>query len=1062
MEHSIDHNALRPNNGTPLGMRVLGCCHWWLWRSNGALASCHRVSDVPVSTWGMPRKIGFVVLSSSGHEGDFRAEELMVHAPTVHGWRSARFCSYPQQITLQLMERSRVRKLQLLAHQYLISAKVEFHIGDSLPDPAQHTGPPCPLHRLGYVSLSDNEKTGYKARELKSVHVDAIGTYLRVTLHRNHANRYNYYSQVALVAINVLGDSLDANAFNTIPSREQLIEHYLHSTQLDSALDGTHTGKCESISPLDDLAFDMYQDPEVAHIIRLLDQRKQDAARQERFELARALKQAIADLQKVGERLGRYDVEKRSALEKEDYELARKRTEQMEEYRGKVYHQLQVHDLLDMAAMQTLLSTELSPSQGSPSQPALPIGLEGDQPDHHPAAQPRGPLGGPPPARQGVSKPRRLIQSPKKAKKAPPRRGGSERATPGPDPRSVSLASQDLDQDQPGRAGSGPHSDVPRIDVPSVPHEDRPLPALWRTSGPAEVLPPRPAAENSPGPSHSPGSPRASPTLPGGTSEAEPLSEQAQREAGLPLEVFGEGLVAGAYSKNWAHRERALEAVCDKLRGVGPGTSKEERRNLMRAAVFLVKRALLDKLSPVFQAALRLLALLLGQVIPASGLGRAELTHCLEQTWPSLQARSWDPARRVRATAVAFILDMAQWKEVRALQVVPAELSRPLKASSPARRALGRTELLEKALAQLGTERSGFAPGDVMKFCRAALEHGAAEVREAAVRVVLSVYRTHPAPVLQALPTGDAAARRSVLYKRLFDAFARLDGGARGGTPRGDAGPEDGEREREQIRSLQGQLAALKELTEKDSAEGPALDVKAPSGPKEAPSGPKEAPSGPKEAPSDPREAPQAGPPTEADKVSQKKLLAVEQAGVGDLDNLCIFCGKRDEAFTEDQLDLHYWKHCPMLRRCEECRQVVEIASLTEHLLGECESRARFSQCPRCSEALPTQELARHAQGPACNPPAPGKGSNHCPLCHNNFIPGEKAWKAHLMGREGCKQNSRRAVGSQTTQPVQGKAVGGARLRQAWSDGARSKAVKRTSRIPALEPRAPRARASQR
>uniref|UniRef100_A0A8C5F8S5 Centrosomal protein 104 n=1 Tax=Gadus morhua TaxID=8049 RepID=A0A8C5F8S5_GADMO len=781
----------------------------------------------------MPRKIGFVVLSSSGHEGDFRAEELMVHAPTVHGWRSARFCSYPQQITLQLMERSRVRKLQLLAHQYLISAKVEFHIGDSLPDPAQHTGPPCPLHRLGYVSLSDNEKTGYKARELKSVHVDAIGTYLRVTLHRNHANRYNYYSQV---------DPPPGN-----PSREQLIEHYLHSTQLDSALDGTHTGKCESISPLDDLAFDMYQDPEVAHIIRLLDQRKQDAARQERFELARALKQAIADLQKVGERLGRYDVEKRSALEKEDYELARKRTEQMEEYRGKVYHQLQVHDLLDMAAMQTLvrtgqrydrtLSTELSPSQGSPSQPALPIGLEGDQPDHHPAAQPRGPLGGPPPARQGVSKPRRLIH----------------------------------------------------------------------------------------------------PTLPGGTSEAEPLSEQAQREAGLPLEVFGEGLVAGAYSKNWAHRERALEAVCDKLRGVGPGTSKEERRNLMRAAVFLVKRALLDKLSPVFQAALRLLALLLGQVIPASGLGRAELTHCLEQTWPSLQARSWDPARRVRATAVAFILDMAQWKEVRALQVVPAELSRPLKASSPARRALGRTELLEKALAQLGTERSGFAPGDVMKFCRAALEHGAAEVREAAVRVVLSVYRTHPAPVLQALPTGDAAARRSVLYKRLFDAFARLDGGARGGTPRqGDAGPEDGEREREQIRSLQGQLAALKELTV-----GGAVP---------------------------PREPPPPPPPP----------------------SLCIFCGKRDEAFTEDQLDLHYWKHCPMLRRCEECRQVVEIASLTEHLLGECESRARFSQCPRCSEALPTQELARHAQGPACNPPAPGKGSNHCPLCHNNFIPGEK------------------------------------------------------------------------
>lgn len=122
---------------------------------------------------------------------------------------------------------------------------------------------------------------------------------------------------------------------------------------------------------------------------------------------------------------------------------------------------------------------------------------------------------------------------------------------------------------------------------------------------------------------------------------------------------------------------------------------------------------------------------------------------------------------------------------------------------------------------------------------------------------------------------------------------------------------------------------------------------------------------------------------------------------------MCIFCGKKDESFTEDGLDLHYWKHCPMLRRCDECRQVgsyiskafslfnflnlnccliatsvtpqnivfvsllcsqvVEIASLTEHLLGECENRSKFSQCPRCSEAVAAEDLTRHVQGPTCN-----------------------------------------------------------------------------------------------
>lgn len=38
--------------------------------------------------------------------------------------------------------------------------------------------------------------------------------------------------------------------------------------------------------------------------------------------------------------------------------------------------------------------------------------------------------------------------------------------------------------------------------------------------------------------------------------------------------------------------------------------------------------------------------------------------------------------------------------------------------------------------------------------------------------------------------------------------------------------------------------------------------------------------------------------------------------------SLCIFCGERSAAFTEEGLDLHYWKHCLMLTRCGCCRQV--------------------------------------------------------------------------------------------------------------------------------------------
>jgi hypothetical protein len=43
-------------------------------------------------------------------------------------------------------------------------------------------------------------------------------------------------------------------------------------------------------------------------------------------------------------------------------------------------------------------------------------------------------------------------------------------------------------------------------------------------------------------------------------------------------------------------------------------------------------------------------------------------------------------------------------------------------------------------------------------------------------------------------------------------------------------------------------------------------------------------------------------------------------------DKTCIFCAEHDEKFDGQGLDLHYWKHCPMLKRCERCKMVVEIS----------------------------------------------------------------------------------------------------------------------------------------
>jgi centrosomal protein CEP104 len=110
------------------------------------------------------------------------------------------------------------------------------------------------LYYSRFVELSSNDKTQHKARELKSVYVDGEGTFLKLILHKNYVNKYNLSNQISLIAINVIGSE---------------IAEYIRNNEMDKS-----GKKSDFISPLDDLAFAMYQDPEVSQIIKALDRKK--------------------------------------------------------------------------------------------------------------------------------------------------------------------------------------------------------------------------------------------------------------------------------------------------------------------------------------------------------------------------------------------------------------------------------------------------------------------------------------------------------------------------------------------------------------------------------------------------------------------------------------------------------------------------------------------------------------------------------------------------------------------------------------------------------------------
>lgn len=51
---------------------------------------------------------------------------------------------------------------------------------------------------LGYITLSDNQSTGFKSRELKSANVPkCLISFIKLKLHKNHNNSYNINNQVS-------------------------------------------------------------------------------------------------------------------------------------------------------------------------------------------------------------------------------------------------------------------------------------------------------------------------------------------------------------------------------------------------------------------------------------------------------------------------------------------------------------------------------------------------------------------------------------------------------------------------------------------------------------------------------------------------------------------------------------------------------------------------------------------------------------------------------------------------------------------------------------------------
>lgn len=450
------------------------------------------------------------------------------------------------------------------------------------------------------------------------------------------------------------------------------------------------------------------------------------------------------------------------------------------------------------------------------------------------------------------------------------------------------------------------------------------------------------------------------------------MSLKDRQEAALPIEVFGLRLVQKLYSKNFIQREEAFKEMQRFLERYNSRRSRHSPEDVLKAVTFLLQRGVRDKVLSVFIQALNTMQILFTRFTIVQRISKGDVTVAVNKTVPRILYRTGDTAPRVKTVAADFLLEMGDYEDVKAVQAMLHIILRPFSESTNPRLAQGRCELVEQLVARFPPlSHSDPLFEHMMAFAIRALSHPSLQVREVAEQILLSLYRLLGTPVRQCLVPESTKTTRNFTYKKVFEEFEKID-----------KEPTSAQRQPRRQRSASadspssgsGRRDFVKELA-----------------------------------------APSSRSLQEIPKLSSQQ----EGAGGGaafNLDNvlylsscrMCMFCEETNDKFNAETLNYHYWTECPMLMLCYNCKQVVEISGLTRHLLEECVSRTQYRLCIRCKEAIAKTRFDGHVKLKTCVPAKPPHQANHCPLCHQNFAPGDDSWKVHLMSEVGCAFNPRR------------------------------------------------------
>ena len=231
----------------------------------------------------------------------------------IYGWQSSRFCSYPQEIIIEFYSYVNIKQINILIHEKKIPNTIEFvnclpkNINLNNQNSIRNDKIFYKNKKIGFIRLSTNKESNYKARELRKIHVNIFTKRLKLILHKNYPNAYNIFCQVGIISMNFLGYILP-DEINEENNKLNYSELYLD----------------EDIDDIDDNLIIEKMDEETKEKLKLLLEDLEEKRKKEEYVECKIIKDKIDQLKKISFKIYQLENYKNQFSAKNDFDNSKK------------------------------------------------------------------------------------------------------------------------------------------------------------------------------------------------------------------------------------------------------------------------------------------------------------------------------------------------------------------------------------------------------------------------------------------------------------------------------------------------------------------------------------------------------------------------------------------------------------------------------------------------------------------------------------------------------------------------------------------------------------------